>query len=33
MAGRNGKKSFYDEAMETFDRAAELIQLNPRVRM
>ncbi|ABS26255.1 Glu/Leu/Phe/Val dehydrogenase [Anaeromyxobacter sp. Fw109-5] len=33
MAGRNGKKSFYDEAMETFDRAAELIQMNPRVRM
>jgi glutamate dehydrogenase (NAD(P)+) len=33
MAGRNGKKSFYDEAMETFDRAAELIELNPRVRM
>jgi glutamate dehydrogenase (NAD(P)+) len=33
MAGRNGKKSFYEEAMETFHRAADLIQLNPRVRM
>ena len=33
MAGRNGKKSFYDEAMETFHRAADLIELNPRVRM
>ncbi|WP_242344090.1 Glu/Leu/Phe/Val family dehydrogenase [Anaeromyxobacter terrae] len=33
MAGRNGKKSFYDEAMETFHRAADLIQMNPRVRM
>ena len=30
---RNGKPSFYDEAMETFHRAADLIELNPRVRM
>jgi len=30
---RNGKKSLYDEAMETFHRAAELIKMQPRVRM
>jgi glutamate dehydrogenase (NAD(P)+) len=30
---RNGKKSFYDEAMETFHRAADLIGMNARVRM
>jgi glutamate dehydrogenase (NAD(P)+) len=33
MAGRNGKASFYDEAMETFNRAADLIAMNPRVRL
>ena len=33
MAGRNGKKSFYDEAMERFHRAADLIKMDPRVRM
>ncbi len=33
MAGRNGKKSFYDEAMERFHRAADLIHMDPRVRM
>jgi glutamate dehydrogenase (NAD(P)+) len=33
MAGKNGKKSFYEEAMETFHRAADLIDMNPRVRM
>ncbi|HVI76190.1 MAG TPA: Glu/Leu/Phe/Val dehydrogenase dimerization domain-containing protein, partial [Anaeromyxobacteraceae bacterium] len=33
MAARNGKKSFYEEAMETFHRAADLIDMNPRVRM
>jgi glutamate dehydrogenase (NAD(P)+) len=33
MAGRNGKKSFYEEAMETFHRAADLIKMDPRVRM
>jgi glutamate dehydrogenase (NAD(P)+) len=33
MAVRNGKKSFYEEAMETFNRAADLIKMNPRVRM
>jgi glutamate dehydrogenase (NAD(P)+) len=33
MAGKNGKKSFYDEAMETFHRAADLIEMNPRVRL
>lgn len=33
MAGRNGKTSFYDEAMETFHRAADLIKMDPRVRM
>jgi glutamate dehydrogenase (NAD(P)+) len=33
MAGKNGKKSFYDDAMETFHRAADLIDMNPRVRM
>ena len=30
---RNGRKSFYDEAMETFHRAAGLIRMDPRVRM
>jgi len=30
---RNGKKSLYDEAMETFHRAAEFIKMQPRVRM
>jgi glutamate dehydrogenase (NAD(P)+) len=33
MGGKNGKKSFYEEAMETFHRAADLINLNPRVRL
>jgi glutamate dehydrogenase (NAD(P)+) len=33
MASRNGRKSIFDEAMETFDRAADLIGLNPRVRL
>jgi glutamate dehydrogenase (NAD(P)+) len=33
MAVRNGKKSFYEEAMETFNRAADLIKMDPRVRM
>jgi glutamate dehydrogenase (NAD(P)+) len=33
MAGRNGKKSFYEEAMETFHRAADLIRMDSRVRM
>ena len=34
MAARNGTKhSFYEEAMETFHRAADLIGMNPRVRM
>jgi glutamate dehydrogenase (NAD(P)+) len=34
MASRNGnKKGFYDEAMETFHGAADLIGMNPRVRM
>src|SRR5512139_2064071 len=34
MAPRNGgKKSFYEEAMETFHRAADLIGMNARVRM
>jgi glutamate dehydrogenase (NAD(P)+) len=33
MAPRNGKKSFYEEGMEIFGRAADLIGLNPRVRM
>src|SRR6516165_555399 len=33
MSLRNGKRSFYDEAMETFHRAADLIGLNPRVRL
>ncbi|HET6440420.1 MAG TPA: Glu/Leu/Phe/Val dehydrogenase [Anaeromyxobacter sp.] len=31
--GRNGKKSFYEQSMETFHRAAELIHLDRRVRM
>ena len=34
MAPRNGgKKSFYEEAMETFHRAADLIGMDPRVRL
>jgi len=34
MASRNGnKKGFYDEAMERFHGAADLIGMNPRVRM
>jgi glutamate dehydrogenase (NAD(P)+) len=33
MTARNGRKSIYDEAMEPFHRAAELIRLNPRVRL
>ena len=33
MAKGNGKKSFYEGAMETFHRAADLIQLSPRVRL
>ena len=27
------KHTIYDEAMETFHRAADLIELNPRVRL
>jgi glutamate dehydrogenase (NAD(P)+) len=33
MSSRNGRKSIYDEAMEPFHRAADLIALNPRVRL
>jgi glutamate dehydrogenase (NAD(P)+) len=33
MSSRNGRKSIYDEAMEPFHRAADLISLNPRVRL
>ena len=33
MAPRNGKKSFYEEAMETFHRAADVISMHPRVRL
>ena len=33
MAKGTGRKSFYEGAMETFDRAADLIALNPRVRL
>ncbi|HET9551696.1 MAG TPA: Glu/Leu/Phe/Val dehydrogenase [Anaeromyxobacteraceae bacterium] len=33
MARNPGRKSFYEEAMETFHRAADLIHLNPRVRL
>ncbi len=33
MTPRNGRKSIYDEAMETFHRAADLIGMNPRVRL
>jgi glutamate dehydrogenase (NAD(P)+) len=33
MARNTGRKSFYEEAMETFHRAADLIHLNPRVRL
>ncbi len=33
MTTRNGKASFYEEALEIFHRAADLIGLNPRVRL
>jgi glutamate dehydrogenase (NAD(P)+) len=34
MSARNSsRKSFYEEAMETFHRAADLIGMNPRVRL
>jgi glutamate dehydrogenase (NAD(P)+) len=33
MRGRNGKKSFYEEAMETFHAAADAIHMHPRVRL
>ncbi|HEX9308577.1 MAG TPA: Glu/Leu/Phe/Val dehydrogenase [Anaeromyxobacter sp.] len=33
MTPRNGRKSIYDEAMVTFHRAADLIGMNPRVRL
>jgi glutamate dehydrogenase (NAD(P)+) len=33
MADRNGKKSVYDEAMERFHHAADLIRMDPRVRL
>jgi glutamate dehydrogenase (NAD(P)+) len=33
MAPKNGKQSFYEEAMEIFHRAADLIGLNGRVRL
>ncbi len=33
MRVRNGKKSYYEEAMETFHRAADIIGMNPRVRL
>jgi len=33
MAKGAGKKGFYEGAMETFDRAADLIRLHPRVRL
>jgi glutamate dehydrogenase (NAD(P)+) len=33
MTARNGRKGFYDQAMETFHRAADLIGMNPRVRL
>ncbi len=34
MRVRNGgKKSFYEEAMETFHRAADIISMSPRVRL
>jgi glutamate dehydrogenase (NAD(P)+) len=33
MNNRTSRKSIYDEAMETFHRAADLIGMNPRVRL
>jgi glutamate dehydrogenase (NAD(P)+) len=30
---KNGKKTFYEEAMETFEQAADAIKLHPRVRL
>jgi glutamate dehydrogenase (NAD(P)+) len=33
MAPKNGKQSFYEEAMEIFHRAADLIDMNGRVRL
>ncbi len=33
MSGRNGDPSFYRESMDSFHRAADLIHMNPRVRM
>jgi glutamate dehydrogenase (NAD(P)+) len=33
MHPRNGKPSFYEAAMETFHRAADLIGMDPRVRL
>jgi glutamate dehydrogenase (NAD(P)+) len=33
MSARNGRKSIYEDAMETFHRAADLIAMNPRVRL
>ncbi len=32
-ASRKERKSIFDESMEAFYRAAELIQLHPRVRL
>jgi glutamate dehydrogenase (NAD(P)+) len=33
MVGRNGDPSFYQESMDSFHRAADLIRMDPRVRM
>ena len=33
MSGRNGKPSSYEQSMETFHRAADLIRMDRRVRM
>ena len=33
MAQRTGKQGFYDEARARFSRAADLIHINPRVRL
>ncbi len=33
MRVRSGKKSFYEDGMETFHRAADIIGMNPRVRL
>ncbi len=33
MAGRNGEPSLYEESKDTFHRAADLIGMDPRVRM